>query len=236
MAEGYPDNNPKTAQGALKVPLHLVAPSMKHYLAMAMEDGARKYGAYNWREKKVSVSVYKAASERHWDAFWDGEDNCPKSRVHHLAHAMACAGIVLDAMSIGMLNDDRPTEGAVTRLQEEYLINATKPELPVSKSTPEEQQEMPSQPGCFWGIISPEDLPPTRDQINNDEFIENCVNLHGGSDVDTTSKPEFPCNRTTLYSRDYVTDPVTGVALYERGKHLGEVLNTRPLGNQDSVE
>ena len=117
---GYPDNNPKTAIGATKVPLHLVPPSAKHYLALALADGAKKYGPYNWREHKISISVYKAAMERHVDAFWDGEENAKDSGVHHLAHAMACCALMLDAMSIGMLQDDRPTKGAAAQLQFEF--------------------------------------------------------------------------------------------------------------------
>ena len=60
--EGYPDNNPKTLLGVTKVPMHLVPPSAKIALAEAFADGARKYGPYNWREKKVSASIYIAAS------------------------------------------------------------------------------------------------------------------------------------------------------------------------------
>ena len=123
VAEGqsYPDNNPKTAIGALKVPLHLVPPSAKHYLAMALADGAKKYGAYNWRDAAISISVYKSALERHMDAFWDGEELAPDSGVHHVAHAMACCALILDAMSIGKLHDDRPTAGAAADLQREYV-------------------------------------------------------------------------------------------------------------------
>lgn len=117
---GYPDNNPKTAIGATKVPLHLVPPSAKHFLALALKDGAGKYGPYNWRDAKISASVYKAAAERHLDAFWDGEDYASDSKVHHLAHAMACMALMLDAMTVGMLNDDRPTKGASPELQAEY--------------------------------------------------------------------------------------------------------------------
>ncbi|MFL9582382.1 dATP/dGTP diphosphohydrolase domain-containing protein [Stenotrophomonas sp. AB1(2024)] len=113
----YPDNNPKTAVGATKVPLHLVPPSAKHYLALALADGARKYGPYNWRDSKISVSVYVAAMHRHIDAFWDGEDFAEDSGVHHLAHAMACLALLLDANGVGMLQDDRPTPGAVGQLQ-----------------------------------------------------------------------------------------------------------------------
>jgi hypothetical protein len=115
-----PDRNPKTRVGSRKVPLHLVPPSAKHYLAQALADGAAKYGAYNWRDEAISVSVYKAAAERHWDAFWDGEDLAADSQVHHIAHAMACCAILLDALSLGLLHDDRPTRGAAARLQTEF--------------------------------------------------------------------------------------------------------------------
>ncbi len=114
---GYPDNNPKTAMGALKVPLHLVPPSANHFLALAMADGAKKYGPYNWREKTISTSVYIGAVKRHIDAFWDGEDFANDSKVHHIAHAMACLAIMMDAMTIGKLNDDRPPTGASGHLQ-----------------------------------------------------------------------------------------------------------------------
>jgi hypothetical protein len=116
----YPDNNPKTLVGAAKVPLHLVPPSATHFLAMAMADGAKKYGPYNWRTSPISISTYKSAAQRHWDAFWDGEDLAPDSQVHHLAHAMACCALLLDAMTVGVLVDDRPAKGAAPQLQAEY--------------------------------------------------------------------------------------------------------------------
>ncbi len=120
LANAYPDNNPKTSIGVTKVPLHLVPPVAGHYTALAFADGARKYGPYNWREKKVSTSVYIAAMKRHIDAYWDGEDVSKDANVHHLGHVMACCAIILDGMSIGMLNDDRPPKGAAARLQDEY--------------------------------------------------------------------------------------------------------------------
>jgi dTDP-D-glucose 4,6-dehydratase len=123
----YPDNNPKTAVGATKVPLHLVPPSAKHFLALALENGANKYGPYNWRDHAISVSVYKAAAERHLDAFWDGEDVAGDSGVHHIAHAMACMALILDAMTLGKLNDDRPTRGAASQLQFDYLDQRSTP-------------------------------------------------------------------------------------------------------------
>ena len=120
MITQYIDNNPKTLVGALKLPLHLVPPSASHYLAMALADGAKKYGPYNWREIPVSVSPYYGAMKRHMDAFWDGEDYAKDSGVHHVAHAMACCAIILDAMSVGVLIDDRPPKGAAVELQEQW--------------------------------------------------------------------------------------------------------------------
>jgi len=119
----YPDNNPKSLQGSKKVPLELVPPTAIHYCAMAMEDGARKYGPYNWRKIPVSVTPYYAAAKRHLDAFFDGEECASDSGVEHVAHAMACCAILLDAMACGVLIDDRPPPGATAKIQAEYLKN-----------------------------------------------------------------------------------------------------------------
>lgn len=116
----YPDDNPKTAIGATKAPLHLVPPSSIHYLSLAFKDGAKKYGPYNWRDQKVSSSVYVGAAMRHIGAWWDGQNLSQDASVEHLAHVMACCAIILDAASVGMLNDDRPTAGAAPDLQAEF--------------------------------------------------------------------------------------------------------------------
>lgn len=121
---GYPDNNPKTAFGAVKVPLDLVPPSSTHFLAQAFKNGANKYGPYNWREKGISSSVYYAAAKRHLDAWWDGEDLAEDSGVHHIAHAMACCALILDSMTVGTLNDNRPPKGASAALQKAYTIES----------------------------------------------------------------------------------------------------------------
>lgn len=116
----YVDNNPKTLAGANRLPLHLVPPSATAFLAEAMADGGRKYGPYNWRTSPISVSPYYAAAKRHLDAFWDGEEVAGDSGVHHLAHAMACCAIVLDALTLDVLVDDRPPKGKAADLQAAY--------------------------------------------------------------------------------------------------------------------
>lgn len=84
-----------------------------------MALGAEKYGPYNWREKEVRYTVYIEAAMRHLYSALDGEDNDPESGVPHVAHAAACAGIILDAMATGKLVDDRPTPGAAPKLIKE---------------------------------------------------------------------------------------------------------------------
>lgn len=80
-----------------------------------MELGAAKYGAYNWRSKKVRRMVYLAAALRHLAADLDGEEIDSESGQPHLAHALACMAILLDARSTGNLIDDRPPKGAAAQ-------------------------------------------------------------------------------------------------------------------------
>ena len=110
-SDGYPDGNPKTAIGMTKPPLSVVPPVAMFHLGQAMQDGERKYGLMNWREHSVSSSVYYNAAMRHIMSWWDGQEKAHDSGVHHLAHAMACMAIILDAQSLGQLNDDRPLVG-----------------------------------------------------------------------------------------------------------------------------
>lgn len=121
QSTGYPDNNPKTAFGAKKIPLEYVPPSAIHALAEAFADGAKKYGPYNWREKSISSSVYYGAAIRHLTAWWDGEDLAEDSGIAHLHHALACLAMLIDGKSVGKLNDNRPPKGASSTWQKSWL-------------------------------------------------------------------------------------------------------------------
>lgn len=116
VVAAYPDDNPKTAVGITKPAMSAIPPTALVHLAHAMADGVRKYGRMNWREKKVSSTVYYDAAMRHMMAWYDGEDHAQDSGAHHLAHAMACLMILLDAREAGMLNDDRPGGGTTAEL------------------------------------------------------------------------------------------------------------------------
>ena len=103
--------DPKQASGDLKVSVGLVPPSALIYMSMAFKEGARKYGAYKWREKAVETMTYVHAAERHIMAYLDGENIDPESGNPHLAHAMACLAILVDATELGYLIDNRPNSG-----------------------------------------------------------------------------------------------------------------------------
>lgn len=102
--------NPKDLIGSQKVSLSKLPAVALVHGAHAMMDGARKYGAYNWRAKKVMASIYVDAALRHITAWFEGEELAGDSGVHHLGHAIACCGILLDAQETGNLVDDRPVD------------------------------------------------------------------------------------------------------------------------------
>lgn len=121
----YPDDNPKTILGLRKPAMSSVPPAALIHLMRAMADGRKKYGMMNWREKKVSSTIYYDAAMRHLMAWFDGEQIADDSKVHHLGHAMACMAIILDAEACGQLNDDRPLPGQFSALVESFTAKSS---------------------------------------------------------------------------------------------------------------
>lgn len=115
-------SNPKDLIGIKKPRIHLVPPASIVYQALGMQNGAEKYGPYNWRDNKVIASIYVDATQRHLLAWFDGEDIASDSKVPHLAHSIACIGIIIDALETGNLIDDRPKPGATAKLIERYTV------------------------------------------------------------------------------------------------------------------
>jgi len=114
------ETNPKDRLGAKKPRLSLVPPSGFVYAALAMANGADKYGPYNWRDKKVQTMIYLEAAMRHILSYQDGEEDAADSGAPHLGHALACLLIIIDAKETGNLIDNRPKSGAMARLIEKY--------------------------------------------------------------------------------------------------------------------
>lgn len=120
MPEQTKSTNPKDilARSEQRVLLHLIPGPALIHCALAMMDGARKYGPYNFRDEGVGAGTYVSAAERHLRDWLDGEETAPDSNVHHLGHAMACIAILLDAQAIGNLVDDRPTPAPTSAMME----------------------------------------------------------------------------------------------------------------------
>lgn len=100
--------NPKDAVATNKLPSHLVSPVVKAYQAIAHYLGNVKYGAWNYRAAGARASVYRAALDRHMDLWWEGQETDAADGTPHLANALACIGILIDAKHSGKLIDDRP--------------------------------------------------------------------------------------------------------------------------------
>jgi len=107
MSETKP-TNPKDAVGIKKYPMHVLPQQVLAEIGLALMEGARKYGAYNWRVAGVRNSVYFDAAMRHMQSWWEGQDIDPDSGVHHLVKALACLLVIRDAQLQGMFTDDRP--------------------------------------------------------------------------------------------------------------------------------
>lgn len=56
--------------------------------------GAKKYASWNWA-KGLSYSRLYASSQRHLNAWWEGEDKDPETGIHHLAHLGCCVLFLL---------------------------------------------------------------------------------------------------------------------------------------------
>lgn len=101
-------SNPKAAIGETKIDMGLMPDTAVLYGALAFTEGATKYGRYNWRVAGVRASTYRSALQRHLVKWWNGEWADPITGVPHLANAIACLSILIDAHESDMLNDDRP--------------------------------------------------------------------------------------------------------------------------------
>lgn len=99
--------NPKDLLGLKKVPMRLMISPAIVELAAVMRLGAKKYGPWNWRKKKVRWSVYHEAILRHLFQSASGEDADSESGRPHEAHIMACCLIIMDAKHTGNIVDDR---------------------------------------------------------------------------------------------------------------------------------
>lgn len=113
-----PGSNPKARFGATKPSLGLIPASAALYEAMAFEDGARKYGPFNWRKDAPDIMTYMHAMERHMKNFMDGQTYTSDTGVHNLGAVRACCAIIIDAMECNNIIDNRPPPAPSPELQD----------------------------------------------------------------------------------------------------------------------
>lgn len=81
---------------ASKVRLHLLPYEAQEQGALAMMDGAAKYGEENWRtDERVTREKLLEALDRHLLCIRKGETHAHDSGVHHLGHIIANCSILL---------------------------------------------------------------------------------------------------------------------------------------------
>lgn len=124
------DTNPKDLVGATKVSASCIPRTVLAEVALALMEGARKYGRHNYRVTGIRASIYYDAVQRHLDAWWEGQDIDPDSGISHLSKAIAGLIIMRDAMINSekepeLFNDDRPPpvdEGFWVKVQQQVDI------------------------------------------------------------------------------------------------------------------
>ncbi len=135
MHEGV---NPKDSLGSKKISFTKFPTAGLIQGTRAMMDGARKYGAFNWRDEPVQAHIYVDAAIRHLLAWFSGEENSADAGVHHLGHAMACCAIIIDAQENNCLADDRHGADTVVEMLDRYTVkDAPVPEIEEDGGCPE---------------------------------------------------------------------------------------------------
>ena len=114
--EDLKPTNPKDRAATSRLDLSLFPQTAIIYGALGMTEGDAKYGGYNYRVGGVLFSVYIAALLRHVFKCYNGEWSDAKTKVPHLASAMACLSIIIDAYEVGALRDDRPPKANIPLL------------------------------------------------------------------------------------------------------------------------
>lgn len=100
--------DPKRDAGMKKCPMHLLPPEFLEQTAWVLGEGVDEYGDWNWRwSDGIRYSTYIGAILRHFTAIMAGEDIDPKSGLPHIAKIAANCSIVIDAIKVDKMIDDR---------------------------------------------------------------------------------------------------------------------------------
>jgi len=127
-------SNPKDKIGQAKVSISVVPVEVILEIAAAIQEGALKYGKFNWRQQPVNGTIYTDAAFRHIASWMVREDIDPDSGIHHITKAIASLVILRDAIIQNTHEDTRPDGG----MQIQPELNARIAALIVKHSAPQE--------------------------------------------------------------------------------------------------
>ena len=113
QTDNFKPTNPKDAIGIRKVNLSCLPAGVMMETAVALMEGAAKYGRHNYRGVGVRASVYYDAAAGHLMDWWEGDDIDAESGLSHVTKAIASLTVLRDAMLQGKLTDDRPPRSKV---------------------------------------------------------------------------------------------------------------------------
>jgi len=95
----------------LKPSMRYIPPIAILKMGEAMCDGVSKYEPFDWRDEPLSLAEFYDKLMRHILDWYNGDDCASDSGIHHLAHLMADCAMVLDAIDLDNVQDDRPIRG-----------------------------------------------------------------------------------------------------------------------------
>ena len=81
-----------------KIKWSLVSWKALEPMIRVLEHGCIKYDAHNWK-KGLKYTEICESLQRHTNAFIDGEDDDPESKINHVGHIM-CNAMFLSYMSL----------------------------------------------------------------------------------------------------------------------------------------
>jgi hypothetical protein len=113
---------------------------------IGMLNGLLKYGRSNFRAVGIKPSIYVDATIRHLQAWFEGEELDPDDGVPHLAAALACIAIIIDARSAGKMNDDRCFPGGYHALVREMTTHVDRLKQHHAARTPPKHFTIKSTP------------------------------------------------------------------------------------------
>ena len=158
--------NPKDAIGRAKPSISFTPSRSILEMGRAMEHGAGKYGAFNWRTDRISATVYLNATFRHLVELLEGVDTDADSGLPHAAHIMACMAILLDGQQQGTLDDDRLGKQTAERPAPDTTFRTLSSDE-FEEFMREEALRRSKPPEPTWG---PRAVPDFRDLADDDEF------------------------------------------------------------------